>query len=358
MKWKSYFQYSKTERWGALVLLSIALGLWVLPALWNYYQTPVRVVFEPILVEPDPAQEVFASQQPIVEPSAISGGGDSLQPFNANEVSAQALEQMGLSAKVAQRWCAFRTKLGGFKRIEQIEQIYGLQKRDMNRLRPFLRLAEEQLHHPKREQAEAPLQRADPNTANEEALVQMGLNKRQASQLLRYRNSGGSFRYKSDLKRLYSIDEPSFERIQAYIDLPEKRIVESLDINKARAEDWQLLKGIGPAYAKRIVHFREALGGFHSIKQVGETFGLPDSTFQSIQGKLRCSPAEVQKISINEASYEALKAHPYLDWTHAKAIVRYREEQGAFEQIEQLQVLGAFDDGKNTFYKIKPYISL
>lgn len=356
MKWKSYFQYSKTERWGALVLLSIALGLWIFPALWSYYHEPVRIIFEPIVVEPRLPQEQSTPQQAIVEPSAVQQKMDSLQPFNANDVSAEALQQMGLSAKVAHRWCTFRSKMGGFTRLDQIQKIYGLKEADFKRLRPFMRLTEDQKDFILTETP--PLKAADPNTADAAALQQMGLNKRQAEQLLRYRNKGGTFRYKSDLKRLYSIDASSFERIQAYIDLPEKRVVESLNINTATAEEWQLLKGIGPTYAKRIIHFRKALGGFHSVAQVGETFGLPDSTFQAIQAKLRCTAAEVQKISINKASYEELKAHPYLSWSHAKAIVRYREEQGFFEQIEQLQILGTFDDGKNTFHKIKPYLTL
>ena len=45
--------------------------------------------------------------------------------------------------------------------------------------------------------------------------------------------------------------------------------------------------GIGAKLASRIIHFRGKLGGFYQIEQVGETFGLPDSSFQKIKYYLR-----------------------------------------------------------------------
>lgn len=358
MKWKNHFQYNKTERWGALVLVSLALGLWILPAFWQQQRGPIAIQLE--VLEPEKPEEAQAIQAALVEPSLAHPQRDSLRPFDVNAVSAEELQAMGLSAAVAKRWCSFRQRLGGFKEAAQVKKIYGLSPQSFARLAPFLRFSNAgsrpfETHTASPAQ---PQQRANPNEASLEELIGLGLKRRQAEQLLRYREKGGSFRYKSDVKRLYSIDASTYAHIEAFIDLPEKRELTTLDINKAAAEDWQLLKGIGPSYAKRIVRFREALGGFHRVEQVGETFGLPDSTFRAIQPKLRCSAPPLQQLSINKASYEELKAHPYLSWSHAKAILRYREEQGAFTAVEQLQVLGAFDDGKNTFQKIKPYLGL
>ena len=47
------------------------------------------------------------------------------------------------------------------------------------------------------------------------------------------------------------------------------------DFFASTVEDWQKLRGVGPSFSKRIVKFRDRLGGFYSIEQVGETYGLP-----------------------------------------------------------------------------------
>src|SRR6185369_5391347 len=72
----------------------------------------------------------------------------------------------------------------------------------------------------------------------------------------------------------------------------EKRF-EITDINDADSAAWSRFPDIGGNLASRIVHFRERLGGFYQIDQVGETFGLPDSSFQKIKSFLRLNAVSV-----------------------------------------------------------------
>jgi DNA uptake protein ComE-like DNA-binding protein len=60
-----------------------------------------------------------------------------------------------------------------------------------------------------------------------------------------------------------------------------------IDINSADTTSFIALPGIGSKLAARIINFRDKLGGFYSVAQVGETFGLPDSTFQKIKQYLK-----------------------------------------------------------------------
>jgi DNA uptake protein ComE-like DNA-binding protein len=62
-----------------------------------------------------------------------------------------------------------------------------------------------------------------------------------------------------------------------------KRFSETVDINKSDSSTWMALPGIGVKLSQRIIAFREKLGGFYDINQVGETYGLADSVFQKLK---------------------------------------------------------------------------
>jgi competence ComEA-like helix-hairpin-helix protein len=115
------------------------------------------------------------------------------------------------------------------------------------------------------------------------------------------------------------------------------------------------LPGIGPKLASRINSFREKLGGFYSIDQVAETYGLPDSTFQKIRPYLKFS-GEVKKINVNRATREELSSHPYIRWKMAGAITEYRKQHGDFAKLEDLKKVFLVDDA--AFLKMLPYLSL
>jgi competence ComEA-like helix-hairpin-helix protein len=103
------------------------------------------------------------------------------------------------------------------------------------------------------------------------------------------------------------------------------------------------------------VSFRDKLGGFYSVDQVGETFALPDSTFQKIRQYLKIETISIKKININTATIDELKGHPYIRWSIANPIIAYRNEHGAFSKPEDLKKIVAVTD--ELFNKIAPYLS-
>ena len=68
-----------------------------------------------------------------------------------------------------------------------------------------------------------------------------------------------------------------------------------IDVNTADTTAFISLPGIGSKLAARIITFREKLSGFYSVEQIGETYGLPDSTFQKIKQYLKLDNASVKK---------------------------------------------------------------
>ena len=136
----------------------------------------------------------------------------------------------------------------------------------------------------------------DPNSTIEKSWLKLGVNENQIRVIKNYLSKGGRFRIKSDFKKMYCISSEKYTELRPYLLLPDsinklspiikwKKITKNIivDIESADTSELMTLKGIGPTYAKRIVNYREKLGGFYSIDQVGETYGVPDSTFQKMK---------------------------------------------------------------------------
>src|SRR6476620_4362316 len=122
-----------------------------------------------------------------------------------------------------------------------------------------------------------------------------------------------------------------------------RKKVEPFDINTADTTAFIALPGIGSKLAARIVLFRDKLGGFYDVRQIGEVYGLQDSVFKKISPMLRCDAGHIRKIDINNAEKETLKVHPYIRWQMASALVAYREQHGSFHSAEDIAKLENID---------------
>lgn len=112
--------------------------------------------------------------------------------------------------------------------------------------------------------------------------------------------------------------------------------------------------GIGPAFAKRIVKYRDALGGFYSIDQLTEVYGLPPETFEIIKPKLVLQMTSLTKININLLNANELSKHPYISRKQAQTIVNYRSQHGVFKNLESLSEIQSLD--KEFLRKIGKYL--
>lgn len=211
----------------------------------------------------------------------------------------------------------------------------------------------------------------DPNTLDAAGWKKLGLPERTVRTILNYRNKGGKFRTIADLQKMYSLKPADFERLQPYVQIeapppfykterPPVKYVKAppviIDVNQADTTAFIALPGVGSKLASRIVNFRNKLGGFYSVEQVGETYGLPDSTFQLIKPRLQCAPDAIEKININTADANTLKQHPYIRWNVANAIVQYRQQHGVFSTRQQLQQIVLVTP--ELYHKIEQYIAV
>ena len=217
----------------------------------------------------------------------------------------------------------------------------------------------------------------DPNTATEADWKTLGLPEKTIVTLQKYLSKGGRIREPEDLQKIYGFPKEAYEKLRPYIRIKEvseaykkntpgkfpdnkpyiskPKEIQRVFINQADSAQWEALPGIGPKLASRIILFRTKLGGFVSVQQVAETYGLPDSTFQKIKPFLDSDNVRSPNtLDINRASQEELQAHPYLSFQLAKLIVAYRNQHGPFKKKEEIRKLALMTP--ELFTRIAPYI--
>lgn len=128
----------------------------------------------------------------------------------------------------------------------------------------------------------------------------------------------------------------------------------AIALNESDSISWEQLPGIGPVLAARIIRYRDKLGGFHSVTQLKEVYGITDSVYEKINPLIKNGAEQVHTLDLNKVSLEELKMHPYLRWKIANAIIRYREANGPFQSLEDLKKIWSLSP--ETILKIEPYL--
>lgn len=128
----------------------------------------------------------------------------------------------------------------------------------------------------------------------------------------------------------------------------------TIDANLANEDQLMQIPGIGSTYARMIVEYRDALGGFVSLQQLDEVKGLP----YGIVSWFRISPGDngvTKRINVNRADFKTLVHHPYLSYEQTKAIVNLRQRIGKIRNWDDLRGNGLFDE--HDFSRLKPYFT-
>ena len=209
----------------------------------------------------------------------------------------------------------------------------------------------------------------DPNTASESELIHLGLPSFTAKRIVRYREKGGTFKKKEALLKMYGLDTAWFEQAKPWITIAqtknpastfptEKRnmVAQIIDINTADSIQLLNVYGIGPALSKRIRTFRDKLGGFVSMDQVQEVYGLDSAVVREIKKKFMVvGNFHPSKINLNTVTLEEFR-HPYIKRKDAQAILSFRLQHGNFKSIDQLNEIKILTP--QWIEKARPYLTL
>ena len=128
-----------------------------------------------------------------------------------------------------------------------------------------------------------------------------------------------------------------------------------LDINTIDTLQLMKIPGIGPAFAKRITSYRKLLGGYYRLEQLQEVYGMYVELYEKMIPYLQADTSEISPISVNSASLDQLKSHPYINFYQAKAILELRKKKGKLENIHEFDLLEEFT--AEDLERIKHYLA-
>jgi competence ComEA-like helix-hairpin-helix protein len=192
----------------------------------------------------------------------------------------------------------------------------------------------------------------DPNTVSVTTLQSLGFSAKLANTLANYRAKGGLIRSGKDLYKIWGMPTLLADRLAPYvrtssINSPSKTWASGftpiydktapIDINTASISEFEALRGIGPVLAARIVGFREKQGGFVNIQDLLLVYGVKDSLLRALAPYLRLDDSRVPKANLNQASVLQLVQKAGLQVVVAQAIVRWRQQNGAFVTFDELE---------------------
>jgi len=307
--WKDWLSFTRREQYGLVFLTILITILLIVRVVLPLFSKPAEIEFISdfdFFSESAETPALESKKSPLKKTCKSSY---QFSQFNPNTVSVTQLSRMGFSPFVIVNWMKYREAGGFFNKVDDVEKIYGLDSLAMSEMQAFLCFG----------------------SANQQSEVETAVK-------LQTNASSGSVL--SEVKDDFTNSERQMPRI---------------DINHADTASLQLIKGIGPVFSQRIVGFRSLLGGFYSIDQLEEVYGIPPDLTESVRKYFIVNPEDVRKLSVNSLSLRLLKAHPYISFYQAKEIVEYRRHSGILTGPKVLGTFSSFD--KKSLEKVLPYLS-
>jgi competence protein ComEA len=301
-KFKDYFNFNATERNGILVLILLILIVAFIPEVHRLYSKPGEVNFDEFQKDIEEFENNLVSDSSGVNRMIVADFEQSNHksepvkvipfPFNPNNLPAQKWEQLGLKDWQIKIIQNFESRGGKFHKKEDLEKIYGIKPEQFKILEPFIILP-------------------------------------------------------VDNDNKDSLGRNSYKKVRKTI---------LVDINSADTTTLQELKGIGPAFARRIAKYREMLGGFYSIQQLMEVYGFDQQKFDLLASNCLVGDGPFRKMNLNQVTTAELKKHPYLDFYIAKAVVDRRVAKGKYTSVCQLKEIPLVSD--ELYEKIRHYFTV
>ncbi len=214
-----------------------------------------------------------------------------LFPFDPNTTDSATFVKLGLQSWQARNALQYRRKGGVWRSAKHFSQLYGLEKEEFERLKPYIRiqLPESSKPQPKTKAARPPHTEKLPEGA-------------------------------------------------------------TLSLNHCDTTQLKMIPGIGSYYAGKICRYRERLGGFTSLDQLAEVEGLPEDIERWFTLEARPEP---RRIRLNHASFKELVRHPYLNYEQVKVIVQHIHDYGRIGSWQELQFYEEFS--QKDFDRLAPY---
>ncbi len=126
--------------------------------------------------------------------------------------------------------------------------------------------------------------------------------------------------------------------------------IEKLSVNTATAQELERVPGMDRALAQNILDYRTANGAFGSIDDLTKVEGMDKQKLDSLRKYLEA------KLDLNIATADQLSRVPGISRSLAQNIVQYREANGPFASVDDLNRIKGIDSYKLDL--IKKYVQV
>ena len=307
---ESHFWYNKRQRNGILILISMITAFQLLLFLTEEYfpqnqgETSVNVSDNKQLERWRAELDSLSKQDAVVNTRRI-------YPFNPNYLTDYKGYLLGLSVAEIDRLFAFRAKGKFLSSAEEFQRITQISDSLLITIAPFFKFP-------------------DYKSANSTW------------------SQGRSGSKKNNISSALSVDKTTLEK-------GVKIHLQKQNLNLASETELRSIQGVGEKLAKRIVRYRELLGGYSINDQLYEVYHLPLETAERVLQRFEVKESPViSKLNINDASFKELLHLPYIDYKLTKRIVRYRQANNGFTDLSELKKIDSFP--LNKYERIALYL--
>jgi competence ComEA-like helix-hairpin-helix protein len=359
------------------LIVVIALMLLVRILIGNYYVGKAQL-------DPDKVFDLLERyNMPTKAESPLAN--TSLIDFDPNNISLDELINGGWPEYPAKNLINYRDKGGSFKVKSDVKKIYGIDEAFYFSIYDYIMLPDEYVESNDKDEKDekryspAPtttqLFAFDPNMVTLQELVSMGWPKWMATNLIKYRERGGTYRTPESLLNVYGMTDSMYQVYLPYIQImnissevdsnsiaiknartsiSETELVK-INLNTCNVSDLIKLKGIGQTYAKIIIEYRDKLGGFHSLDQL---YDVPFVKAEAIDENLKYLKVDdgFQRMNINKLNFKEILNHPYMTYESTQILSNYFRFRDQREYLDTFLLKRSIN--QDTLTKLEPYLRL
>lgn len=201
----------------------------------------------------------------------------------------------------------------------------------------------------------------NPNFITDFRGYKLGMSVSEIDRLLAYRKRNKYVNSAEEFQKITQVSDSLLQTISPYFKFPDwvknknvnfksfdknslinKDAIKIIDINQATKEDLMKINGIGKGFSEKILKQKESYGGFVSMEQMEDIWGLSPDVIENLKSHFKISILpNLKKLNINNASVKELAYFHNFGYTLAKEIVTYRTMRGDIK-IEDLTKIKGF----------------
>ena len=184
----------------------------------------------------------------------------------------------------------------------------------------------------------------------------LGMSTEEIDRLLAFRKENKWINSVKDFKKVTKVSDSLLNKISPYFKFPdwisnskpkknylkkgfkEKTFQQKVDLNITTQEQLEKVNGIGKVKSKKIIDYRNKLGGFSDDIQIYQLYGLDYQVINKVLNEFTVkTPKEIVKMNFNSISASDIATIPGISFDLAKRIWEYRILNEQIESFSQLQ---------------------